>query len=444
MEITMSPVTAVSEDHPVVATPKEPGLQPIIEVRDLSKVYKVYAHPLDVLKEAFTKKSLHREFWALKGVNLELRKGEVVGIMGRNGAGKSTLLKVIAGTLSPTSGYAKVRGRVSAILELGTGFHPEVSGRENIFMGGMCVGMSREEVERKLDSIIAFSELAHVIDQPFKTYSSGMQGRLTFAVASAIEPDILIVDEALGVGDALFQDKCFRRIREMTGSGATVLVVSHSIATIFEICSRAVLMHHGGILADGLPRKVGYEYERLLATENRGVAPKMTSGNEDTTRTDDGPNEAEVLGMDFLNEEGVTVTNIWVGREYTIRLTVACHADIPALNVGFRLQRPNGESMYATSTTLQGAELKGLKGSVMTIDFKWRCNLGAGPFVLGCGVGLRDGTIQTQLLHFVVDHKVINIVGEGRFSGLADLGAVYQSCMTKMNSDPTKLQEAAS
>ena len=439
MEDTMNPVGALNTDPVEICNDDMPGGEPVIEVSDLSKVYKVYAHPLDVLKETFGKKTLHREFWALKNVNLVLRRGEVVGIMGRNGAGKSTLLKVIAGTLSPTSGTARVRGKVSAILELGTGFHPEVSGRENIFMGGMCVGMTKEEVERKLDSIIAFSELAHVIDQPFKTYSSGMQGRLTFAVASAIEPDILIVDEALGVGDALFQEKCFRRIREMTSSGATVLVVSHSIATIFEICSRAVLMHHGGILADGLPRKVGYEYERLLASENYGVAPKMSSGVGDAPATEGGLKEAEVLGMDFLNEEGVSVTNVWVGREYTIRLRVACRADIPSMNVSFRLQRPNGEGMYGTNTTLQGAEISGVKGSVMTVDFKWRCNLGCGPFVLGCGVGVREGTTQSQLLHFLVDHKVINIVGEGKFSGLVDLGAVYQSCTTVPAADHVPL-----
>lgn len=411
----------------MVPAPENQDFEPVIEVRDLSKVYKVYSHPLDVFKEVLTKKTLHREFWALKNVSLSLRRGEVVGIMGRNGAGKSTLLKVIAGTLSPTSGIARVRGKVSAILELGTGFHPEVSGRENIFMGGMCVGMSREEVERKIDSIIAFSELAHVIDQPFKTYSSGMQGRLTFAVASAIEPDILIVDEALGVGDALFQEKCFRRIREMTSSGATVLVVSHSISTIFEICSRAVLMHHGGILADGLPRKVGYEYERLLASENYGVAPKMTSGEIGSTcqAGAEKPEGAKVLEIAFINEDGVSVSDIWVGREYTIRLQIACYEDFPSLNVGFRLQRPNGEAMYATSTTLQNADISGRKQSLLVVDFKWRCNLGCGTYVLGCGVGERNGTIQSRLFHFLVDHKTINIVGAGKFSGLVDLGATY-------------------
>lgn len=426
MELAMHSLDATPKQGSLVPVPENQDFEPVIEVRDLSKVYKVYSHPLDVFKEALTKKTLHREFWALKNVSLSLRRGEVVGIMGRNGAGKSTLLKVIAGTLSPTSGEARVRGKVSAILELGTGFHPEVSGRENIFMGGMCVGMSREEVERKINSIIAFSELAHVIDQPFKTYSSGMQGRLTFAVASAIEPDILIIDEALGVGDALFQEKCFRRIREMTSSGATVLVVSHSISTIFEICSRTVLMHNGEVLSEGLPRKVGYEYEKLLEFESNGRHPVATFGAEDEQAIE--CSRACILTLDVLNEDGTSVTNLWIGRLYIFRIRIACSEDFPSLNVGFRLQRPNGEAMYATNTTLQDVDVRGEAGKVLTLELEWRCNVGAGTFVLGCGVGIREGSLQSELLHFLVDYKIVNVCGEGRFSGLVDLGARFRKC----------------
>lgn len=234
-----------------------------IHVKNLSKVYKIYEKPRDFFKEAVTGKSHHREFWALKDISFDIAKGEVVGIMGTNGAGKSTLLRIIAGTLSKTQGIIQLFGKLSAILELGSGFHPEYSGRQNVIMSCLYMGMTKEEAESNLEPIIKFSELASVIDQPFKTYSSGMQARLTFSTAISVNPDIFIVDEALAAGDAYFVSKCFKRIQEICNSGSTVLFVSHSTYHISTLCDRAIWLENGEIVEMGEAQSIArlYDYE---------------------------------------------------------------------------------------------------------------------------------------------------------------------------------------
>lgn len=256
-----------------------------IRVRSIGKVFRVWRHPSDMLKEALTGRRRHSEFEALHDISLDVEHGSVVGIMGRNGAGKSTLLRIIAGTLDATSGSVAVVGRVSAILELGTGFHPEYTGRENVFLGGLCLGLTRADMAAKLDEIVAFAELEDFIDQPFRTYSSGMQARLTFSVATAVDPDVLIIDEALAVGDARFQLKSFDRVRQFRQRGRSILLVSHDIHQVVSICDHAILLEKGRIFAQGEPGVVGNIYHELLFGPRNGTAPAQSEPA--TTAPDD-------------------------------------------------------------------------------------------------------------------------------------------------------------
>lgn len=420
-----------------------------IQVRNLSKVYKVYSKPTDILKEVIFKKQTHREFWALRDVSFEVSRGEVVGLIGRNGAGKSTLLKILAGTLNYTHGDVKINGAVSAILELGSGFNREYTGRENIYMGGMVLGMKSSEIDRKIDEIIDFSELSKFIDQPFKTYSTGMAARLTFAVAISIDPDILIIDEALAVGDALFAEKCYKRIREIVEKGSTVFFCTHSVPTVIEICNSAMLLSNGELISRGSPRDVGYAYDKLLSEERRvalnsnihavHTLPSM-NGNEandvsvELDQTETGK-KAEILGYEILNLQGIPVDTLYFSEEYIIRMKVACNVPIDNLGISFRIETPIGTVVYGLQTVTLGIKIPGKPNEVLVADFNFPCAIQSGTYILGGGVVEVFGQTNYEVLHVVRAALAFNVVGQTKFTGIADFKGSVRSILSERGSE---------
>ncbi len=398
-----------------------------IEVSGLSKAYTRYARPMDLLREFVTGRPHHEEYWALKDVSFQVTRGGVLGIIGRNGAGKSTLLKILAGTLDHTEGTVEVKGRVSAILELGAGFHPEYTGRENIAMGGLCLGMSKAEVARKIDSIIAFSQLADVIDRPLKTYSTGMKARLTFATAISVEPDILIIDEALSVGDALFAERCYVRIREIVRSGATVLFVTHHLPAMYDLCTAALLLHRGTLLHQGSPRGVGYAYEQLLAQERAaetdGPGCVTTVGPLEAS---DAVPETYIDDLSLVDALGQPAHMLESGHRYAVRLRCVSRVPQDSISVGFRIQKPNGTVVYGSTTGLQGLTLSIKDGEAIEVEFEFDCRLATGEYLLGGGVAKQLDAERYTVLHLRRDASLFTVRSTVSFQGDVDLQSLVR------------------
>ena len=314
-----------------------------IQVQHLTKMYKLYEKPSDRLKESLglSRKKKYREHYALRDVNFDIEEGECVGIIGTNGSGKSTILKIITGVLSPTEGEVKVNGRISALLELGAGFNMEYTGLENIYLNGTMIGFTEEEIDARLDDILAFADIGDFVHQPVKMYSSGMFVRLAFAVAINIDPEILIVDEALSVGDVFFQAKCYHKFEEFKKQGKTILFVSHDLSSISKYCDKVVLLNKGKMLAEGNPKEMVDMYKQLLVNQDpvrQGGEEAPSSGkgtenwragfqvNPDTLEY--GDKQAEIVDFVVLDSKGRQSNTIEKGSSFSIKMKVRFHETI--------------------------------------------------------------------------------------------------------------------
>ncbi|MEF9930191.1 MAG: ABC transporter ATP-binding protein [Massilia sp.] len=353
-----------------------------IRVKQLGKAYKIYSKRWDRLAEWMLpfRGQRHRLKWVLTDISFQLAPGEAVGIIGINGAGKSTLLKLITGTAQPTTGSVLIEGRVAALLELGMGFHPDFTGRQNVFMAGQLLGLPVDEIGALMPEIEAFADIGDYIDQPVRVYSSGMQMRLAFAVATARRPDVLIVDEALSVGDAWFQHKSFERIRAFREQGTTLLIVSHDRAAMQAICDRAILLDRGRLAKQGTPEEVMDYYNALIA-ERDGSSVEQTVTPEGRTQTISGSGEATVDEIVLENERGEAVEMVNVGAAVTLRVRVKVHADIGRLVLGYMIKDRLGQAIYGTNTHHMQMPLQDLKaGETVEYRFAFPLNLGAGSY----------------------------------------------------------------
>jgi lipopolysaccharide transport system ATP-binding protein len=350
-----------------------------IKVDKLGKAYKQYGNRWSRLAEWVLpgKKPRHKLKWVLQDISFELAPGDAVGIIGINGAGKSTLLKLITGTAQPTTGSVAISGRVAALLELGMGFHPDFTGRQNVFMAGQLLGLTVHEIETLMPQIESFAEIGDYIDQPVRVYSSGMQMRLAFSVATVRRPDVLIVDEALSVGDAYFQHKSFDRIREFRKQGTTLLIVSHDRAAMQSICDRAILLDGGRLAKQGTPEEVMDYYNALIA-EREGSTVEQVRTPEGRVQTTSGNGRANVLEVTLENEEGRALEVLNVGVPATLHVRVRVNDALPRLVLGYMIKDRLGQQIFGTNTHHLDRALTNLEAGE-TIDYRFRFPLNLGP-----------------------------------------------------------------
>ncbi len=363
-----------------------------ISVQNLGKAYKQYPSRWSRLAEWMIpfSKPRHKVKWVLQDLNFTIQAGEAVGIVGINGAGKSTLLKMITGTTQATAGNVEVTGRVAALLELGMGFHPDFTGRQNAIMAGQLLGLSLETLNRLMPEIEAFAEIGDYIDQPVRVYSSGMQMRLAFSVATAQRPDILIVDEALSVGDSYFQHKSFDRIREYSQQGTTLLIVSHDKGAVQGICDRAILLNAGRLAMEGDPESVMDYYNAMLAERGR-LTVRQEVDQDGRTKTTSGTGEATVESAELLNAQDEAVEVIGVGQAVRIRVRVHAHADLPELVLGYMIKDRLGQPVFGTNSHhLRQPTEHVRQGEHLEYVFDFDANLGVGSYSVALALHTAD------------------------------------------------------
>lgn len=353
-----------------------------IEIIGLGKAYKNYSSLWQRLGEWFLPWGgcRHTTHWVLNDISFALPKGQALGIIGMNGAGKSTLLKMIAGTTAPTCGSIRVEGNVAALLELGMGFHPEFTGRENVYLSGQLLGLDRQKIDELMPDIESFAEIGDYIDQPVRVYSSGMQVRLAFGVATAVRPDVLIVDEALSVGDAYFQHKSFDRIKKFREAGTSLLLVSHDKQAIQSVCDRAILLNHGKVAMEGQPEAVMDFYNALLADhQNQSVHQEVMADGR--AQTISGTGEATVETIGLLNDDGVTIDSVDVNQSVTLCVKARIHQPIDRLVLGFGIKDRLGQVMFGCNTDLTNQPVYNLKaGSQVVFNVRFPANFGPGSY----------------------------------------------------------------
>jgi lipopolysaccharide transport system ATP-binding protein len=353
-----------------------------IQVRQLGKAYKHYPSRWSRLAEWLSpaRRARHQLKWVIENVSFELAPGEAVGILGINGAGKSTLLKLITGTAQPSTGSVHIEGRVAALLELGMGFHPDFSGRQNVYMAGQLIGLTVPEIDALMPEIAAFADIGDYLEQPVRTYSSGMQMRLAFSVATARRPDVLIVDEALSVGDAWFQHKSFERIREFRRLGTTLLIVSHDRAAMQSICDRAILLDRGRLAHQGTPEQVMDYYNALIAARE-GSRLEQTVTAEGRHQTTSGSGEATVSALWLEDLDGQPLDTANVGAQVCLRVEVTVQRALPRLVLGYMIKDRLGQQMYGTNTHHLRRQQSAVKaGEVLEFRFYFPLNLGPGSY----------------------------------------------------------------
>jgi ABC-type polysaccharide/polyol phosphate transport system ATPase subunit len=394
----------------------------LVLVQNVSKLYRLYKRPSDRLREflPFSSQHLHSDFWALRDVSFAVERGEVLGLVGPNGCGKSTLLQVICGILQPTRGRVVARGRIAALLELGAGFNPEFTGRENVFLNGEIMGLTRPEIERALASIESFAEIGDFIHRPVKEYSSGMYVRLAFATAIHVDPEILVVDEALAVGDAVFANRCVRKFQELKQRKVTVLFVSHDLGLVKQLSDRAIFLLNGRVEAEGEPRDVINRYIGMVLGRGDNTAVRRDGDSRNTASHRHGDGSSEILSVQLLNRCGDAVSTINSGEPVTVRIQCRFHHSKSDPMVGILIRTRIGMDVYGTNTRIEETNLGEFQpGDELQVDFSFDCWLTPQQYTLTVATQNPDGSSHD----WMDDVVAFDVVDTRAAAGVSNLRA---------------------